>query len=179
MYDLRKIIIIADFDLEEETELECIVMQTDGMKIENLLYINKIGFVGCDKDEVIESIKSELYSDSYDKSLKIKYKEAYNGEDAMRIAAKFISKKWNEDTSIYFYNPEPDCFEKLRKNLLNIDKDIYLENYKDIFVDEDNKNQDIYEIMERHQLKTQNLIKDNNISMIYFLSGLVEKLFSR
>ena len=41
MYDLNKIIIMGDYDLSDEDELETVVMKTIGMKVTDLLYINK------------------------------------------------------------------------------------------------------------------------------------------
>lgn len=177
MYDLRKIIIMGNFHLKDQTEIEAVVMQTDGMKIEKLLYLNRVGIIGGDKKSLKDSIKSELYSDSYDDDLQIKIKECINGEDAICKISKFITKNWDENTMVYFYEPTDECFDYLKNRLMNINNAIYLEDYMSIFGD--NIDNDIYTIMEINNLKTQNLIKDNKISMVYFLGGLIEKLFSK
>ncbi len=179
MYSLKKIIIMGNYDLEDKQGLETVVMQTEGMKIVSLLYINDVGSIS-DKKELVNEIKGELYSDQYDEDdLKIKVKQAISGEDCMCKIASHIAKRWDEDTLVYFYEPNEACYDYLENKLNNTNIDIYLENYYEIFTDGKNTENDIYKIMENNTLKVENLIKDNKISMVYFLSGLVEKLFSK
>lgn len=179
MYDLHKLIIMGKYDLLDTQCLETVVLETDGMRINSILYLNDIGSLS-DKDEIKTEIKSELYSDMYDEdNLKIKIKECINGEDCMNKVSKFIHKRWNSDTLLYFYDPDNGCYEKLETLLKNLDGSIYLEDYHNIFNDKKDTDNDIYTIMKNNNMKTENLIKENKISMVYFLSGLVEKLFSK
>lgn len=180
MYSLKKIIIMTNnYNLSDQELLETVVMVTEGMRIRSLLYINDINSIGSEKKDLKKEIKSELYDDMYDEDeLKIKLKEAINGEDAICKVRKFIEKYWDEDTLIYFYEPNIDCYNYLEKLLKNDDVRIYLQNYKDLFSVEEINN-DIYNIMKINGLKTENLIKDNKISMIYFLNGLVEVLLNK
>ena len=178
MYDLHKIIIMGKYDLEDRDYIETVAMVTDGMRIDSILYLNTIGSMP-EKDKIREEIKSELYADMYDEdNLSIKVKECINGMDCMNKLAKFISKKYNHDTLLYFYEPDDGCYEYLKKSLLDINKDIYIDEYSSIFLDKNTDN-DIYTIMKINNMKTENLIKDNKISMVYFLSGLIEKLYSK
>lgn len=179
MYDLRKIIIMGNYNLDEQIEIETVVMQTQGMKIENLLYINKVGTISGEKKKLKDEIMSELYDNMYDDDLTIKVKESISGEDAMCKVAKFINKIWDNDTIVYFYDPSLECFDYLKKRLLEYNKDIVMDDYSAIFSDGKDTVNDIYTIMKNNNLKIENLIKDNKISMAYFLHGLVEKLFSK
>lgn len=179
MYDLNKIIIIGDYTPNQQEELQTIVMVTDGLRVDSLLYLDDINSL-VEKGTVREQLKSELYSDQYDEdNLKIKVKEVINGEHAMNKVSKFINKYWTPDTLVYYYRPNEQCFNILNKNLLNIDSRIYLCKYHDIFIDKNNIEKPIYEIMKDEGLKTQNLIQDSIVSLAYFLSCLVEKILSK
>ena len=177
MYDIRKIIILGNFNKNDQSGIETVAMQTDGLKIENILYINSSGIIGDSKKDLKNEIREELYADQYDDDLKIKIKEAINGEDCMYKLCDWIIKKWNSNTLIYYYNPNDECYDILYNELKNYDSSIYIENYNKVF--DSSSDIDIYEMMQRNGLKVENLIQDNNISMVYFLSALVEKLYSK
>ena len=180
MYNLDKIIIMGNYDLEDQIGIETVVMKTKGLKIESILYLNSSGSIGENKKDLKNEIIGELYADQYDEDdLKIKIKECINGEDCMCKIRNFIIKKWNPDTLIYYYEPDEDCYEYLKNELLKENKDIFIQEFHDIFIDGKNTDNDIYEIMKINNLKVENLIKENKISMIYFLSALVEKLLSK
>ena len=179
MYNLKKIIIMGKYDLTDTRGLETIVMQTEGMRIVSLLYLNDTGSIP-DKKSLISEIMGELYADQFDKDdIKIKVKEVINGEDCMCKIAAFLEKRWDSDTLVYFYDADDDCYDYLNNLLINTNNDIYLTDYHDMFIDKKDTDNDIYDIMKNNNLKIENLIKDNKISMVYFLSGLVEKLFSK
>lgn len=179
MYDLKKIIVMGKYDLQDTQGLETVVMVTEGMRITSLLYINDVGTVS-EKADLIKELKGELYADQYDEDeLKIKVKQAINGEDAICKVGAYILKKWDPDTLVYFYDADNGCYDYLENYLYNENGDIFLEDYYDIFTDKHDTDNDIYTIMENNNLKVQNLIKENKLSMVYFLSGLVEKLFSK
>lgn len=180
MYDIHKIIIIGNYDMDDRQGLETVVMETDGMRINSMLYINDIGSIP-DKKALKNELKSELYSDMYDEdNLKIKCKEAINGMDAMNKISEFISKKYTENTLLYFYEPDSACYDYLEQQLLNTDGRIYMSTFDDLIENIGTENhRDIYEIMKINNLKTENLIKENKVSMIYFLHALVEKLLSK
>lgn len=178
MYNLHKIIIMGNFRPDDQQGLETVVMETYGMKILRVLYINDINSLR-DKGSIKNEIISSLYADSYNPDdLKIKLYEAINGIDAMDRVIKFIVKRWDPDTITYYYDPDDDCYDYIENQLRNIDSSIYIDEYENIYDGKDTK-KDIYEIMAANNLKLDNLIKDDKISMIYFLSGLVEKLFSK
>ena len=42
MYDLNKIIIIGDYTPNQQEELQTIVMVTDGLRVDSLLYLDDI-----------------------------------------------------------------------------------------------------------------------------------------
>ena len=180
MYDIHKIIIMGNFNLEDKQGIESVVMVTDGMRIESILYINELDSMP-DKKALKEELKSELYSDMYDEdSLKIKTKEAINGLDAMNKIADYILKKYTDDTLLYFYDSDEECYNYLEGRLYELDGKIYLSKYEDL-IDNYGKEgyNDIYKIMEINNMKVQNLIKENKLSMIYFLHGLIERLLSK
>lgn len=180
MYDIHKIIIMGNFNPEDRQGIESVVMVTDGMRIESILYVNELDSMP-DKKALKAELKSELYSDMYDEeTLKIKTKEAINGLDAINKIADFILKRYTPDTLLYFYNANEDCYNYLENKLYESDGSIYLSKYEDLIDNygEEGYN-DIYKIMEINNMKVENLIKENKLSMIYFLHGLVERLLSK
>ena len=180
MYDIHKIIIMGNFDLEDRQGIEAVVMETDGMRIESILYVNEIDSMP-DKKALKEELKSELYSDMYDEdSLKIKVKEALNGMDVINKISNYLLKRYTDDTLLYFYNSNEDCYNYLEQKLYETDGKIYLSKYEDLIDNygEEGYN-DIYTIMKTNNMKVENLIKENKLSMIYFLHGLVERLLSK
>lgn len=179
MYDLEKIIVLSNWDLEDREALQTVVMKTHGLKIENILYLCDINATGGDKKKVKKELKDELYLDQYDDDLKIKVKEVVNGEHAVIEIAKFIDKIWNSDTLLFFYDDNQSVFEKLDKELLSKNGSIYLSDYYDIFTEKREIEKDIFTIMEEQGLKMNNLIKESQLSFIYFLSALVEKILSK
>jgi hypothetical protein len=179
MYDLRKIVIIGNYDSDQQIGLQTTAMLTDGLRVESLLYLDDVNSM-IDKEEIKESLKSELYDDQYDNdTLTIKIKEVINGEHAINKLSKFISKHWNSDTLIYYYLPTDKCFEMLEKNLREKNVNIFISKYHDLFIDNINIEKDIYTIMKEQGLKTENMYKDSQISLAYFLSCLVEKIMSK
>lgn len=180
MYDLEKIIIIGDFNYRDKENLYTTVMKTNGLKIESVLYLCDMGTITTDDTEVKNEIISELYEDQYDlDDLKIKVKEVFNGEDAIMKIGNFINKIWNEDTLVYFYNAQDEVFERLEKYLEKKNGRIYLTDYYDLFTNYDSDEKNIYTIMEEQGLKTENLYKDSQVQLVYFLGALVEKLLSK
>lgn len=179
MYDLEKIIVLSNWDLEDREALQTVVMKTHGLKIENILYLCDINATGGDKKKVKKELKDELYLDQYDDDLTIKVKEVVNGEHAVIEIAKFINKIWNPDTLLFFYDDNQSVFEKLEKELLSKNGSIYLSDYYDIFTEKREIEKDIFTIMEEQGLKMNNLIKESQLSFIYFLSALVEKILSK
>lgn len=179
MYDLKKIIIYGNWEYSDKEGLQTIIMQTDGLKIISLLYLCDKNTIGEDKKELKNEIKTELYDDQYDDDLKIKIKEVLNGEHAVIEIAKFINKRWEDDTLLYYYNANDRVYNKLEKELKNNNGEIYLSDYHDIFMDGHNIDKDIITIMKEQGLKTENMIKDSQISFAYFLSALVEKILSK
>ena len=180
MYDIHKIIIMGKFAPEDRQNIEAVVMETYGMRINSILYINEIGSIP-DKKSLKEEIKSELYSDMYDEdSLKIKVKEAINGLDVMNKISEYILKRYTEDTILYFYDPNDECYNYLENMLYETDGRIYISKYEDLIDNygEEGYN-DIYTIMKINNMKVENLIKENKLSMIYFLHGLIERLLSK
>lgn len=180
MYDIHKIIIMGNFDLEDQSGIECVVMETVGMRINSILYINETNSIP-DKKALKEELKSELYADMYDEdSLKIKVKEVINGADAMNKVSEYLLKRYTEDTILYFYDSNDDCYDYLENQLYQLDGKIYLSKYEDLIDNygEEGYN-DIYTIMKINNMKVENLIKENKLSMIYFLHGLVERLLSK
>ena len=159
MYDLKKIIIMGTYGLDDRQGLETVVMQTEGMKIISLLYINDTGSIS-DKKDLVKELKNELYADQYNEDdLKIKVKQAINGEDCMCKIASYVEKHWDENTLVYFYDANENCYNYLDKLLMNSNVDIYLEDYCDIFTHKKDMENNIYTIMENNNLKTENLIK--------------------
>lgn len=179
MYDLNKIIIIGDYHLDDEEGLETVVMKTDGMKILDLLYINDRGFINDDKSSIEKELKSELYDDMYDDDLNIRIKEAYDGKDALNKVASFIDDIWDKDSLLYFYNAKSKCFNYLVKELEKYNGRIYLANYYDIFVEGQDMEKPITEIMKEQGLRVENMLENSTISFMYFLHGLVEKMINR
>lgn len=179
MYDLTKIVILGNWNYKDKQGLQTVVMKTDGLKIDSILYLCDSNTIGGDKKTIKEEIKSELYEDQYDDSLKIKVKEVINGEHAVLTIADFIDKQWTEDTLLYFYDAGDNVFEKLEKALLDKNGKIYLNDYYDIFVDGHDIEKDIITIMKEQGLKTENMYKDSQISFAYFLSALIEKMMSK
>lgn len=179
MYDLKKIIILGDFNYSDKEGLETVVMKTDGLKIESILYLCDTGATSGDSSIIKEEVKSELYADQYDDDLKIKVKEVFNGEDAVNRIAKFVDKNWDDDQLLYYYKSTDKVFSKLTKELEKKNGKIYLVDYYDLFSDGKNIEKDIYEIMKDQGLIMENLIKDSKISLAYFLSALVEKILSK
>ena len=179
MYDLEKIIVLSNWDIEDREALQTVVMKTHGLKIENILYLCDMNATGGDKKKVKKELKDELYLDQYDDDLKIKIKEVVNGEHAVIEIAKFIDKIWNPDTLLFFYDDNQSVFEKLEKELLSKNGSIYLSDYYDIFTEKREIEKDIFTIMEEQGLKMNNLIKESQLSFIYFLSALVEKILSK
>lgn len=180
MYDIHKIVIMGNFNPDDRQGIESVVMVTDGMRIESILYVNELDSIP-DKKALKEELKSELYSDMYDEeTLKIKTKEAINGLDAINKISEFILKRYTPDTLLYFYNPNEDCYNYLENKLYESDSSIYLSKYEDLIDNygEEGYN-DIYKIMEINNMKIENLIKENKLSMIYFLHGLIERLLSK
>ena len=176
MYDLNKIIIMGDYDLSDEDELETVVMKTIGMKVTDLLYINKKNFI---YDELKDELKSELYDDMYDDTLKIKTSDAYNGEDALTQVATFIDDVWDPDSLLYYYNASEENIDFLKDELKKYNGRIYLDEYYNIFTDGKDIDKDIIDIMKEQGLNTSNMLKDSSISFIYFLHGLVEKMINK
>lgn len=179
MYDLNKIIVIGDFQLDDREGLQSIVMKTDGLKVESVLYLCDMGTTSGDDTEVREEILSELYSDQYDDDLEIFITEVLNGEDAYIHIGDFINSNWNEDMLVYYYEPNNRVFDKLTKYLEKKNGHIYLTDYHDLFNDGHNIEKNIYDIMKEQGLKIENLIKDSQISLVYFLGALVEKVLSK
>lgn len=179
MYDLEKIVIVGNFHFSDREGLNTIVMKTDGLKVESVLCLCDMGTTSGDPTDVQNDILSELYSDQYDDDLKIKVKEVINGEDAVIRISDFISKYWNENTLLYYYDPTDKVFDKLHKELEKKNGHIYLTDFYDLFNDGHNIDKDIYDIMKEQGLKTENLIKDSQVSLAYFLSALVEKILSK
>ena len=177
MYELKKIVIIGNYDLEDDSDLKTVALETSGLCVNSLLYIGDRG--SCiDKKATKAELKDELYSDQYDEdSLKIYVKEAYNGEDAVDILLKYIEKKWDKDTLVYYYNPNDEIMDCLCEKSPSIDCRLHIEDYYDIFGGKPAK--DIYTIMEENGLNLKNLLKDSYISLAYFLSTLVEVMLSR
>lgn len=177
MYDLKKIIILGNYDLEDTDCLKTIALQTSGLRVDSMLYINDRG--SCyDKELVKSELKDELYSDQYDDdSLEIKVKEAYNGENACDILLKYISKRWDKNTIVYFYNPNDEQLDYLCDHSSNIDSRLHICDYYELFNGKPSK--DIYAIMEENGLNLKNMLKDSYISLAYFLSTLVEVMLSR
>ena len=170
MYNLNKMIILKSGN-------SFYAMITHGLKVISILYIQQSKI--SNKEDIKNDLRSELYSDQYGDDLKIKVKESLNIEDSIIKLCKYISKNWEYDMQIYFYNPEAEFMEKIKDSLLNIDGSIYVFEYHDIFVDKYSIDKDIFTIMKENGLKTENMIKDSQISFIYFLSALVEVLLSR
>ena len=179
MYDLQKIIVIGDFQLSDKEGLETVVMKTDGLKVESLLYLCDHGSTAGDDTDIKNDVLSELYSDQYDDDLKVKIKEVINGDDAVIRIADFINKVWNEDTLLYYYDADDRVFNRLTKELEKQNGHIYLVDFYDLFIDGHNIEKDIFNIMKEQGLKVENLIKDSKISLAYFLSALVEKVLSK
>ena len=179
MYDLKKILIIGKWKPEDKSCLQTIVMKTDGLKVESILYLCDNNSTAGDKKSVKKELKKELYADQYDDDLAIKVKEVINGEHAIIEIAKFINKQWSDDILLYYYDSEDSTYIKLEKELMNTNSNIYLNDYHDIFVDRKNIDKDILTIMKEQGLKTENMIKDSQISFTYFLSALVEKMLSK
>ena len=179
MYDLSKIIIIGRWELSDKEGLQTVVMKTDGLKVENILYLCDVGTTGGDKKSVKDELKCELYSDQYDDDLSIKVKEAMNGVHAVDEISKFIDKVWTDDTLLYYYGADESVFNRLEKELKNRNGRIYMSDYHDIFIDGRNIEKDIKVIMKEQGLKTENMIADSQISFVYFLSALVEKILSK
>ena len=179
MYDLRKIIILGSWGIDDRESLTTVVMQTNGLKIENILYLCDKGTIGNDKKVIKSEIKSELYDDMYDDDLKIKVTEVLCGEHAIELIAKFIDKIWTNDTLLYYYEADNKVYNKLEKELRDRNVKIYLSDYYDILMDGHNIEKDLSTIMKEQGLKTENLIKDSQISFVYFLSALVETILSK
>lgn len=179
MYDLQKIIIVGDFHFSDKEGLETVVMKTDGLKVESVLYLCDHGATAGNDTEIKNDVLSELYSDQYDDDLKIKIKEVINGEDAVMRIADFVNKAWNEDTLLYYYDASDKVFSRLTKELEKRNGRIYLVDFYDLFLDGHEIEKNIFDIMKDQGLKTENLIKDSKISLAYFLSALVEKILSK
>ena len=179
MYDLEKIIILGNWKLKDKENLQTIVMKTHGLKVENILYLCDINSTAGDKKSIKKELKEELYSDMYDDDLKIKIREVLNGEHAITEIAKFIDNLWTDDILLYYYDPDDKVYETLEKLLMNTNGAIYLNDYHDLFIDGKNIEKDIITIMKEQGLKTENMIKDSQISFVYFLSALVEKMHSK
>ena len=181
MYDLKKIVIVGTWDLKDKECLQTIALKTNGLKTESLLFISDIGICPTkeDKKTLKKELKEELYYDQYDDDLVIKVKEAANGKHAVQILGDFIAKNWDEDTLVYIFEPGDNVFEQLEKELMNKDGHIYLTDYYNLFLDGHDIDKDIYTIMKEQGLKTENLIKDSQISLAYFLSVLIEKILSK
>ena len=177
MFNMKKIIIIGNYDLEDKDGLKTIAMQTTGLRVDSMLYINDQG--SCpDKKLVKNELREELYSDQYDEdSLKISVKEAFNGNDAAKILLEYLKKKWDKDTVIYYYEPHDDFFEYITDKSNEIDCRVHICDYYDIFNGKPSK--DIYTIMEENNLNIKNMLKDSYVSLAYFLSALVELMLSR
>lgn len=180
MYDLEKIIIVGNFHFSDKEGLYTTVMKTNGLKIESVLYLCDKGATSGDDTIIKNDILSELYSDQYDDDLEIEVKEVINGEDTVINISDFVNDIWNEDTLLYYYGPtDDDVFNKLFKELEKRDGRIYIVDYYDLFNDGHNIEKNIYDIMKDQGLHTENLIKDSQISLAYFLSALVEKILSK
>lgn len=177
MYDLKKIVILGNFNQADTYDLKVYIMKTNGLRIDKLTYLADKGSFGEDEDEIIEELKSELYDDQYDENTKIKVKEVYDGKDAINKIVKFIAKNYEEDMLVYYYEPDKEVFSKICKKLEDVDSHIYIQEYSSLFGNQSDKN--IYELMEYEGLKMENLIKDSQVSFIYYLSALVEQFMSR
>lgn len=178
MYDLNKIIIIADYYLEDKEGLETVVMKTLGMKVTDLLYINDKGSM-ITYEEDRKDIVDQLYSDMYDDDLNVVISEAYNGEDAHKQIATFVDDVWDPDSLLYYYDPSEENFDFLVDELRQYNGNIYLDEYHNIFVEGKEIKKDLLEIMKEQGLAIENMLKDSAISYIYFLHALVEKIINK
>lgn len=178
MYDLNKIIIIADYDLEDKEGLETVVMKTDGMKVTDLLYINDSGSVLID-DSCRKEIIDELYSDMYDDDLNVKVSEAYDGTDALKQTAAFIDDIWDPDSLLYYYDSSNENFNFLKDELKNYNGKIYLDEYYNIFIEGKDIEKPIKDIMKDQGIAIENMLEDSAVNYIYFLHALVEKVINR
>lgn len=183
MYDLHKVIIIGGFSPGDKEELQTIAMETQGMRVCSVLYLDDAGSIKSDEEAVYQEIKDNLYDDMYDEdTLKIKAKEVYDGKEAIKRLAKYIDKCWDEseDLQVYYYEPDGTTFQKLQEALMERNGRIYLADYNEIFIDRNvETGKSIKEIMKSEGLKMENLIEGNNFLFIYYLAALVEKLLSR
>ena len=176
---LHKAIILADWHPSDKERLQTVVMETRGMKVCSVLYIDDAGSIKSDKDTVKANLKSELYSDMYDDDLKIKVKEAFDGKDAIKYIVKYLDKIWDEELQVYFYRPDEDTYELLQKKIEETNGRIYMDDYHSIFSDKRDIAKDIKEIMRDEGLKMENLIDDSQLSFVYYLTALVERLNTR
>lgn len=176
MYDLNKIIILGDYNLSDTDELETVVMKTIGMKITDLLYINKKNFI---YNSLKNELKSELYDDMYDDTLNIILSDAYNGEDALKQVSRFIDDIWDPDSLLYYYDSSEKNIDFLKNELKKYNGKIYLDDYYNIFTEGRDIDKDIIDIMKEQGLNTRNMLKDSSISFIYFLHALLEKMINK
>lgn len=171
MYDLNKIIV-----LKYDNDPEVVVMKTIGMKITDILYINKQGYLTDDNYiDMEESIKSELYDDMYDDDLNIILKESLDDNDYIDIAS-FIDDIWDKDSIVYTYGFDNDG---LKDEIKNYNGKIFIDDYYSMFVSGKDIEKPIETIMTEQGLNIGNMLKDSKLSFIYFLHALVEKLLSK
>ena len=169
MYDLRKIIILGSWGIDDRESLTTVVMQTNGLKIENILYLCDKGTIGNDKKLIKSEIQSELYDDMYDDDLKIKVKEVLCGEHAIELIAKFIDKIWTNDTLLYYYEANNKVYNKLEKELRNRNVEIYLSDYYDIFIDGSVNDGDISDYLSTETIRQKirdNYLRDTSVTIV-------------
>ena len=170
MYDLTKIIV-----LKYTNDPELIIMRTEGMKITDIYYSSNKGYYN-DEEEMKKEIKSELYDDMYDDDLNIILEETLNGELDTDSICSFIDDIWNPDTLLYTYGFDNT---ELSIEMSNYNGKIYVSDYFDIFMNGNNIEKDIVDIMKEQGLDTSVMLKDSKISFMYFLHALVEKIISK